>query len=222
MSMKKQILALAFWTAAAAPAAIVSFTDRAAFLGAATGTSTFDFQVPTAPAAINEVGGGQVGLSTVGGANAVSLQVYGATQAIGGRTALGELNNFLPLLLTFTVPVTAFGFDNLDLTGGTTEFAIVTVNFADATPAQVFTFSGGAPQEAVFFGLTSTSAIASVQIYSGDTAASAPGARGNLIDNLVIGTAAPDPPPTGVPEPGAWVTALSGIGLVMVGRLKRR
>lgn len=163
-----------------------------------------------------------MGLSTPGGAGAVSLQVYGSTQAIGGRTTIGELNNFLAVLLTFNTSITAFGFDNLDLTGPNTEFAIVTVNFADASPAETFTFATPTNLTPQFFGLTSTSAIASVQVHSGDTAVSTPGGRANLIDDLVIGQADTGGPATPLPEPETLLTAAAGMLLIAAGRRARR
>jgi hypothetical protein len=220
--MNKQILALAFCTLVTSPAATVSFNDRTTFLAAISGATDFDFQVPAAPAAISDVGAGQVGLTTVAGAGSVSLQVYGSTQAIGGRTTIGELNNFLAVLLTFNTSITAFGFDNLDLTGLDTEYAIVTVNFADASPAETFTFTTPTNLAPQFFGLTSTSAIASVQVHSGDTPTSAPGGRANLIDNLVIGQADPVDPGTALPEPETLLTAAAGVLLIAAGRRARR
>lgn len=220
--MKKQILALAFCTFVTAPAATISFNDRTTFLAAINGAANFDFQVPAAPAAIGDVGAGQVSLTTLNGASEVSLQVYGSTQAIGGRTTIGELNNFLAVLLTFNTSITAFGFDNLDLTGPNTEFAIVTVNFTDASPAETFTFTTPTNLTPQFFGLTSTSAIASVQVHSGDTAVSAPGGRANLIDNLVTGQANAIDPGTPLPEPETLLTAAAGVLLIAAGRHARR
>lgn len=219
--MNRQILALAFCTLVTSPAATISFNDRITFLAAITGATDFDFQVPAAPASISDVGGGDVGLSTPGGANAVSLQVYGSTQAIGGRTTIGELNNFLAVLFTFNTSITAFGFDNLDLTGPNTEFAIITVSFADASPAETFTLTTPVNLAPQFFGLTSTSAIAAVQVHSGDTATSAPGGRANLIDNLVIGQSGA-PPATALPEPETLFTAAAGALLIAASRRARR
>jgi hypothetical protein len=199
-----------------ASAAQVTFTDRTTFLGSVTGAANFDFEIPSGfPAAVaplSSFAAGEVITTTTGGAAAVDIQQFGNGfgQAIGGRGAGGDLNNFLPVLMTFSSPKFAVGFDDLDLTGsGTapTEFAIIHVSFSDGTPTQTYTVSETDANfaTAAFFGIVSSNPISSIEVFSADSPGGAPNTRANMLDNVVLANP--------VPEPKTWLALILGLGL---------
>jgi hypothetical protein len=205
--------------AARGQSAFIEFSDSATFNATVPGVVLQDFEVvsgfPLAPAGLDFIDA-TIDLSTPGGDSDVSLQDFGNGfgQAIGGRLG-GGVENFLPVLISFSAPYYAVGFDDLDLTPD--EFAIITVNFA-AGPSVTFSrfeldsdFS-----TAAFFGIWSTIPITSVEVYSADNIGDPPGSRANLIDNIVYSRAAL------IPEPATWITSATVLALLIARRRLRR
>jgi hypothetical protein len=216
-----QILLTAAMLASApiANAALITFSDRATFLGAVPGAVNYDFETSSgfqaAVAPLTSFAAGQVTTTTPGGAAAVDIQTFGFSfgQAIGGLSAAGGIDNFAPVLLTFTTPQSAVGFDDLDLTPD--ELAIIRVSFSDATPTQTFTVTDtdGDFSTAGFFGVVSMNPIASIEVFSAESPTEGPNSRANLIDNVVLANP--------VPEPEAWLTASFGLAALAFAFVRR-
>ena len=69
------------------------------------------------------------------------------------------------------------------------------IAFSNGDPSQQFVFDLGAesPFTPIFFGFTSNQSIASVTVYSRDPGTVDVGQRANLIDNVTVGSAVPEP-----------------------------
>ena len=92
------------------------------------------------------------------GTDGVAIQDYPSgtsNLAIGGINRAGSIQNGLSVLLTFSTPVIAFGFDNLDLTTNPIEYAIIKVTFSDDTPPATYTVNDtdADVESAEFFGI---------------------------------------------------------------------
>jgi hypothetical protein len=178
----------------------------------------FDFETasgfPAAPAPLDFIDA-SIDLSTSGGDPFVQLQNYGFGfgQAIGGSSG-GAVNNFLPVVITFSAPYFAVGFDDLDLTqlGVVDEYAIIDVAFTSGVVRYLRTDPDADFSTAPFFGVWSDERILGVRVWSAETPTGAPGTRANLVDNLAVSR-------TAVPEPTTlW---LIGAGLALVARRRR-
>ena len=185
--MPKYLLALV--VAAVLPQAqgsFLEFTDRATFNTIVSGVVLNTFETPAAPASLDAIDS-TIDFSTIGGDTVVHISAYGFGfgQAIGGST--GNLqDSFKPILITFSAPYYAFGFDDLDLTQSPTEVAIIQVEFANGSTTLVTRDDpDNSFATAPFWGIWSNVAIKSVQVYSVDALAADPVFRANLIDNVV-------------------------------------
>jgi hypothetical protein len=198
-------------------AAVIEFFDRATFNATVPGVVTFDFETgsgfPLAPAALDFIDA-SIDLSTSGGDSVVQLQSYGLGfgQAIGGSSS-GGIDNFLPVVVTFSAPYFAVGFDDLDLTQFPSEYAIIDVAFSSGVVRYLRTDPDSSFATAAFFGVWSDEPIIGVRVWSADTPDGAPGTRANLIDNLDVSR-------TAVPEPATL--SLVSAGLVLLARRRRR
>jgi hypothetical protein len=188
-------------------ATITLFDSQALFLGAIGPSQTFTFNQPDGPISLL---GGLASVSTVGG----DAQGMVLSNALCGSTG-GSVDCFEPVLFTLTPGLQAFGYDNLDFT--LNEEAVVTVNFTNGDPAQMFVFDlGGDPIfTPIFFGLTSDVAISTVMIYSRDIGSSTVGERANVMDNVILAEADRGV----VAEPATLL--LIGTGLLGVRRFRR-
>jgi hypothetical protein len=201
-------------------AAVIEFFDRATFNATVPGVVTFDFETasgfPAAPASLDFIDA-TIDLSTSGGDSFVHVDDYGFGfgQAIGGSSG-GDINNFLPVVVTFSAPYFAVGFDDLDLTqlGHIDEYAIINVVFSSGSVTYLRTDLDQDFSTAPFFGVWSDEEIIGLRVWSANTPTGNPGTRANLIDNLAISRIA------AVPEPATlW---LFGAGLALVGLWRRR
>jgi hypothetical protein len=202
--MQKLFIGLFVILGIASAATVNTFTDRPTFL-AGIGTSvTFDFNQPNGP--ISTLGS-LATISTTGGDS--SGQIY--TNALCGSTS-GSVNCFPPVVFSFLTGGKAFGYENLDFNGE--EEAVVTLNFTNGDPAQSFVFDlgGQTPATPIFFGALSDVAISTVEIYSRTPGTTNVGERANVIDNVTLQAA--------VPEPASLL--LIGSGFLLLGVLRRR
>ena len=206
-----------------AQAAFIEYSDRIAFESAVSGIVSFDFETtsgfPAAPAQLDIIDA-TIDLSTSGGDSAVYVQSYGAGwgQGIGGSVS-DEINNFTAVVVAFSAPYYAVGFDNLDLT--LNEDAIINVVFGSGS----FTFKRTDPDpdfsNAPFFGIWAGEPILGLRVWSGNAPTDQPGSRANLIDNLSVSRTPSEIPD--VPEPSTfWLTSAAGLGLMLLGRLRPR
>ena len=166
-------------------AVVATYTSRAAYEGALGSTQTFDFNQPDGPIASL---GSQLSISTLGGDASGFIHTNALCGSVGGA-----VDCFPPVLFTFNQPGSAFGYDNLDFTEN--EEAVVTISFVNADPSQEFVFDlgGQAPLTPIFFGAISDVDIASVVIYSRDPGTTQIGERANVVDNVTIAAAVPEP-----------------------------
>ena len=171
-------------------AAVTTYSSRPTFLGALAGANTWDFNGPEGnPVVIlNSLGTNIVGVSTQGGDAAGVIHDNALCGSVGGA-----VDCFPPVVFTLLQPRNAFGFDNLDFT--VDEEAVVNIAFANGDPSQQFVFDLGAepPLTPIFFGVTSDQSIASVSVYSRDPGTTDIGQRANVIDNVTVGNAVPEP-----------------------------
>jgi hypothetical protein len=201
--------------------AFVEYNDRAAFDAAVPGVVTFDFETssgfPLAEAPLDSIGA-TIDLSTSGGDSTVTLSEYGNGfgQAIGGRTN-DEVDNFAAVVVAFSAPYYAVGFDDLDLTHiGSPEFAIINVVLASGSFNFLRINPGGDLTQAPFFGIWADEAILGLRVWSGNNPNDLPGIRANLIDNLSVSRSALN---SDVPEPTTWL--LFGTGLALAAFRRR-
>ena len=137
---------------------------------------------------LNSLGTNIVGVSTQGGDAAGMIHDNALCGSVGGA-----VDCFPPVVFTLLQPRNAFGFDNLDFTAD--EEAVVNIAFANGDPSQQFVFDlgGEPPLTPIFFGFTSDQSIASVSVYSRDPGTTDIGQRANVIDNVTVGNAVPEP-----------------------------
>lgn len=192
----------------ASAAVLTTFNDRTTFLGAVSNPVTAAFTGPDGTSVGSAAG---LTISTMGGDPNGLID----ENALCG-SQLGTVDCFQPLVFTPTLPLFAFGFDNLDLT--TNEEFVVILNFVNGDPQQTFNFSlNGQPAlTPVFFGAISDSAISQFQVYSRDIGSTSVGLRANVIDNLT--TADPGKGDSDIPEPSTALLALAGGLLLFSGR----
>ena len=187
--------------------AAVPFFNRPAFLAVLPTPTNYDFEprsgFPIAPRSLAIFASGLVSVSTDSGDPVANISSFNSTfgQAIGGQAG-GAVDNFQALRLSFTPPVFAVGFDDLDLTPD--EVAVVTVSVSGGLPPQTFavTDTDGDFNTAGFFGVISTDPITSIQVYSAEASTAPPGSKANLIDNVVLSP---------VPEPSTLIMAAIGL-----------
>jgi PEP-CTERM motif len=203
---------LALAAAAPAAASATTFVDRAAFNVGVSGVVNNDLNaLPIGP------------VTTVFGVETIASgsSAAGALSSYGGAfgTALSGLSTFDSIVINFTAPIYAFAFDDLDLTGGNSEYANIVVTLVGGA---VETFSVSELdsdfQTAAFFGYASSTALQSVSIWSSDAPGGVVGARANLIDNLAISRVAQG----AVPEPGTWAMMFAGFGMIGAAMRRRR
>ena len=203
--------------------AFIEYSDRATFEAAVPGVVTFDFETasgfPLAQAPLDFINA-TIDLSTSGGDSTVTVSDYGNGfgQAIGGRVG-DAVNNFEAVVVAFSAPYYAVGFDDLDLTdiNGDLEYAIINVVFSSGSFNFVRTNPGGDFTQAPFFGIWSDEPIIGIRVWSGDNPTDLPGVRANLIDNLSVSRISAD---ADVPEPTTWL--LFGMGLALVAFRRRK
>lgn len=197
--------------------AFIEYNDRATFEAAVPGVVTFDFETasgfPLAEAPLDFVNA-TIDFSTSGGDSTVTVSDYGNGfgQAIGGRLN-DAIDNFQAVVVAFSAPYYAVGFDDLDLTDN--ELALINVVFSSGSFNFVRTNPGGDFTKAPFFGVWSDEPIIGLRVWSGENATDLPGLRANLIDNLSVSRI-----PSDVPEPTTWL--LFGTGLAMVAFRRRK
>ena len=196
--------------------AFIEYHDRAAFEAAVPGVVTFDFETasgfPLAQAPLDSIDA-SIDLSTSGGDSTVTVSDYGNGfgQAIGGRLD-DDVNNFLAVVVAFSAPYYAVGFDDLDLTHiGSPEFAIINVVFGSGAVRFLRINPLGDLTQAAFFGVWSDEPIIGLRVWSGDNPNDSPGVRANLIDNLSVSRIAPE---ADIPEPTTWLLLGTGLALV--------
>jgi hypothetical protein len=182
---------------AAAGAAGVTFSDRAAFQAAIGPHKIYTFDpadgFPLAPAPIQFLGGPFPQVSSNGGP--ASLDTYGPSpnQALTGRS-----NNQVDraaILTIFPAPAQhAIGFDILDLGSPGAESATIVIN--DGSDRLVVPYhiadNDGNPATPVFFGVIWDMDITGLDVYAENLLCAGPGTcfTPNLIDNLTL---APEP-----------------------------
>ena len=207
----KSLLPIALVAAALpATASATTYITRAAFNAAVSGVVNDDLN-GFASGPITTVFGVETiqSGSFAAGGNIVDYGL-GFSKALGGLNATG-VNNFDSLVFTFTAPIYAFAFDNLDLTGSASEYANVVVTLAGGA-VETFALSeiDSDFTTAAFFGFSSATALQSVVVWSSTAPGGAVGSRTNVIDNLAISRIA-----TGaVPEPGSWIMMIAGFGAI--------
>jgi PEP-CTERM motif-containing protein len=214
MSMNRNLIGVglvmtAFFVAQPARAATITvFNSQPLFLAAIGPSMTFDFNQPDGPISLLD---GLASISTVGG----DAQGTILSNTLCGSTG-GSVDCFPPVLFTLAPGLVAFGYDNLDFNGS--EEAVVTVNFTNGDPAQVFVFDLGANPifTPIFFGITSDVDISTVMIYSRDPGTNNVGQRANVIDNVILAERGTEV----VPEPTSLL--LFGTGLAASLRRWRR
>lgn len=200
--------------------AYIEYSDRFAFEAAVPGVVSYDFETasgfPLAQAPLDSIGA-TIDLSTSGGDSTVTVSDFGFGwgQAIGGRTN-DAVDNFAAVVISFSAPYYAVGFDDLDLTPN--EYAIINVVFASGSNLFLRTDGDGDFGTAPFFGVWADEPIIGVRVWSGDNPTDSPGVRANLIDNLSVSRIGVD---TTVPEPTTWLLFGSGLALAAFRRRQR-
>jgi hypothetical protein len=176
---------------------------------------TYDFEQASGfPAAVAPIstfgGGGAIQVSSVGGSAFVE-NYFAPNQGLTGGLN-GALNELQPIHFVFAEPVFGVGFDDMALTPQLTEVAVIKITRADNSTGTFITGNVEDVITPVFFGVISPLGIVALDVYSGSAPNSPPGGRANLIDNLVVSAAVPEP---------AGVAAAAG-GLMALSRRRRR
>lgn len=191
-----------------ASAGATTYLTRAAFNGAVSGVVNNDLNGFASGPITTVFGVETIQSGSFAAGGNISAFGNGFGQALGGLDSAGT-NNFDSLLFTFTAPIYAFAFDNLDLTGSTGEYANVVVTLVGGA-VETFALSeiDSDFATAAFFGFSSATALQSVAVWSSTAPGGPVGSRANAIDNLAISRIA-----TGaVPEPGSWIMLVAGFG----------
>ena len=185
------------------------YTDRTAFNSAVTGVVNSDLESLPLGVATTVFGVETIASGSFAGGGLITDYGNGFGHALSAATAGGGGENaFDSLIFTFTAPIYAFAFDDLDLTASS-EFANIRVTLqGGATSLFNLSETDSDFSTAAFFGFSSNTALQSVEVWSSDTVGGAVGTRANLVDNLAISRI-----PTGVPEPSAWAMLIVGFGL---------
>jgi hypothetical protein len=193
--------------------AAATYVDRTAFNAAVSGVVNNDLESLPLGVTSTVFGVETIASGTFPGGAQVVDYGEGFGQALGGA---GSAGNFDSLIFTFTAPIYAFAFDDLDLTGDASEFANIRVTYQGGS-VDLFnvTETDNDFTTAGFFGVSSTTALQSVEVWSSNTAGG-PIDRANLVDNLAISRIASG----GVPEPASWSLMILGFGLA--GAVMRR
>jgi hypothetical protein len=184
------------------------YTDRTAFNSAVSGVVNSDLESLPLGVTTTVFGVETIASGSFAGGGLITDYGNGFGHALSGAEAGGGENAFDSLVFTFTAPIYAFAFDDLDLTASS-EFANIRVTLQGGA-SSLFNLSETDSDfsTAAFFGFSSNTALQSVEVWSSDTAGGAVGTRANLVDNLAISRI-----PTGVPEPSAWAMLIVGFGL---------
>ncbi len=205
----KYFLSIALVAAALpATASATTYLTRAAFNGAVSGVVNNDLNGFASGPITTVFGVETIQSGSFAAGGNISPYGNGFGQALGGLDSAG-VNNFDSLVFTFTAPIYAFAFDNLDLTGGNSEYANIVVTLVGGA-VETFALSETDSDftTAAFFGFSSATALQSVVVWSSDAASGPVGTRPNVIDNLAISRIA-----TGaVPEPSSWLMMITGFG----------
>lgn len=191
-------------SSAATQAQALVFTNRAAFEAAVTGEANIGFNVAGAGSAT-----GHGSLLTLSGVTFSAEQIFQIDSAASAFSAgaayssdyLEWQGNSPQTLMTisFAAPVTAVGFDFMEIYSISTQFTII------ADGITTVRTSGASPS---FFGITSGSAFTSLSVsVPRANAAAANGAAFPTLDNLTFVTS------TVVPEPATWAMMIAGFGL---------
>ena len=188
-------------------AAIITYDNEAAFLGAIGSSTTYDFEessgFPPSGGVIDLFDGVNFDAKTITSASSTS-----GTQSMTGSGA--GAGTFTSAIVT-PGPTTGFGFFALDLTTSSNEVIKAIVDF-EFGPDQIFNVGLGGLSNftPIYFGvIDSTDNILQVTFSGTDDSGVA---RAWLIDDLTIGTS--------VPEPSTL--ALLGLGLLGLGLKRRR
>jgi PEP-CTERM motif len=222
MVRKLALLAMPFALALTAnPASATVYVDRASFNAAVPGVVTNNLNaLPTGP--ITSIFGiDTVSSSSFAGAGWITPYTpFG--QALTAANSVPERDSFGAVNISFSAPVFALAFDDLDLTSALLieEYANLQLNFSDGSTS-FFTVSDTDFNIATaeFFGFWSSKAISSMSIWSSTLPNGPVDSRANLIDNIAISQVAQ---PAAVPEPASWVMMLAGFGLVASALRRRR
>ena len=191
------------------------YADRTAFNTAVSGVVNNDLEGLPLGVTTTVFGVETISSGSFAGGGAVIDYGNGFGHALSGADSAGGENAFDSLIFTFTAPIFAFAFDDLDLTPD--EFANVRVTLqGGATSLFNVIDTDGDFTTAGFFGFSSATALQSVEVWSSNLAGGPIGERANVVDNLAISRI----PTGGVPEPASWALMIMGFGLA--GAVMRR
>ncbi|HEV8290527.1 MAG TPA: hypothetical protein VGP94_01325 [Tepidisphaeraceae bacterium] len=186
---------------AAAMAAGVVYSNRAAFEAAIGPRKTYTFEVSdgfaSAPAPITFVDTPFPRASSNGGPASLDLYGPGGNQALTGRSN-NQVDRTATLTITPAPLQNAIGFDILDLGSPIAEATTIVVNDATDRPVVPYQIqdNDGNPATPVFFGVIWDVPITSVDAWGENLICAGPGIcyTPNLIDNLTV-----------APEPGVFM-----------------
>ena len=213
-------IALLFWTGAS-HAALMTFTDEAAFLGAVGSATTYDFETSSGfPADTNgSTLGGFAHIGLFDGINFDASVYESSVTPAGEQSMTGTAGTFTPATLTFAPGTTGLGFFALDLTIVGSEIIRLLVDFENG-PDQAYNIGldpGDPTLTPKYFGLNDPDNSILSATLLGTEAGNLTANRAWSIDDLSV-TPGSIPP---VPVPAAvWLFGTALIGLV--GFSKRR
>ncbi len=190
-------------------ALVTTYTSRAAFLAASGPVDTWDFNGPDGNPVITlqSLGTSVASVSSIGGDPQGTINGNGLCGSEGGG-----VDCFKPVRVTLLVPALAFGYDNHDLI--LMEEAVVNIGFTDGTTRQyVFDLGGEDTLTPIFFGLKSNTPISYFETYSRTAGTTDVGRRANVIDDVSIASA--------VPEPSTFAAAVAALALGWAARRRR-